>query len=257
MSHEEKLPSTQEKLTTIVSGFDEFNQEMVVGSRARKEKEEFKVTELKNAMTRLDSELIAEVKRRTEMNKATQIWFEQSLSTVNKQFHTTLDERHESSDRRMEDLSELITMLDQKRIKDRQDLLDEIERIATELKRMLMAFKTEFLQDQELRLLREEELVLQLANHEEEVAEKFKEQTDKRESLYQAVRVILEDNIKLRDKAEERFQTFFEREIHQLHNTLEREKQIREREDDAIVEALNRYTTKLQNSLTIINATDL
>ena len=257
MSHEEKLPSTQEKLTTIVSGFDEFNQEMVVGSRARKEKEEFKVTELKNAMTRLDSELIAEVKRRTEMNKATQIWFEQSLSTVNKQFHTTLDERHESSDRRMDDLSELITLLDQKRIKDRQDLLDEIERIATELKRMLMAFKTEFLQDQELRLLREEELVRQLANHEHEVAEKFKEQTDKRESLYQAVRVILEDNIKLRDKAEERFQTFFEREIHQLHNTLEREKQIREREDDAIVEALNRYTSKLQGSLTIINATDL
>ena len=61
----------------------------------------------------------------------------------------------------------------------------------------------------------------------------------------------------MRDKAEERFQTFFEKEIHQLHNTLGREKEVREREDDEIVEALNRYTIKLQTSLQIINSTEM
>ena len=167
------------------------------------------------------------------------------------------------------------------------------------------------------------------------------------------VRAILESNIKLRDKAEERFQSFFEREIHQLHNSVRTETevritylflriiyhlqffivysvivtifllyfycavftilfftifktschnilylclhiiffllclhtinyqsiiyssfifflilfnrtyvlqfslQIREREDDEIVEALNRYTIKLQNSLQIINSTEM
>ena len=257
MSHNDAQPPTEAKLQTIVSGFDEFREDMLVGARTRREKEEFKVKELKSAITRLDSELVAEIKRRTEMNKSTQIWFEQSLSTVNKQFHTTLDERTEASDKRLENLSDKITELDEKRIKDRQDILDEVKRTEIELKGMLAAFKAEFVKDQELRLSREEELMRQLSEHEHEVDVKFAEQTDKRETLYQAVRVILEDQIKLRDKAEERFQTFFEREIYQIHNSLQTETIVREREDDEIVEALNRYTIKLQTSLQIINATDM
>ena len=71
------------------------------------------------------------------------------------------------------------------------------------------------------------------------------------------MRSILEDNIKLRDKAEERFQSFFEREIHRLHNDVRKESEVREREDDEIIEALNRYTLKLQNSLKVVNSTDM
>ncbi len=67
----------------------------------------------------------------------------------------------------------------------------------------------------------------------------------------------MEENIKLRDKAEERFQTFFECEIHQLHNDMRIETEVRQREDDEIVEALNRYTVKLQSSLKIINSTNM
>jgi heptaprenylglyceryl phosphate synthase len=33
--------------------------------------------------------------------------------------------------------------------------------------------------------------------------------------------------MKLRDKAEERFQSFFEREIHQLHNSVRNEAEVR------------------------------
>jgi hypothetical protein len=40
------------------------------------------------------------------------------------------------------------------------------------------------------------------------------------------VRAILESNIKLRDKAEERFQTFYEKEVHQLHNNLRGEREV-------------------------------
>ena len=257
MSHKEEQPSTEQKLTTIVESFDEFNLDMRTMTRVRKEKEEFKIRELKNAITRLDGELVAEVKRRTEMNRATQMWFEQSLATVNKQFHTTLDERTEGSERRLDNLSDMITALDQKRIRDRKNILDEVERTKIELLQMLAAFKAEFVKDQKLRVLREEELQRQLIVHEKEVDGKFVEQTDKREALYLAVRKILEDQIKLRDKAEERFQAFFERELVQLHNMLRVEKELREREDDEIVDALNKYTIKLQTSLNIINATNL
>ena len=94
-----KVPSTKEKLATIVSGFDEFDSEMKIGTRVgssfdtfffnlqlkfrfenftvahqlRREKDEFKIAELKNEMKRLDEDLVAEIKRRTEMNKSTQM----------------------------------------------------------------------------------------------------------------------------------------------------------------------------------------
>jgi hypothetical protein len=68
---------------------------------------------------------------------------------------------------------------------------------------------------------------------------------------------VLEDNIKLRDKSETRFQEFFERELNKLRNDFRAESEVREREDDEIIEALNRYTIKLQNSLKVVNSTDM
>ena len=97
----------------------------------------------------------------------------------------------------------------------------------------------------------------QLTDHEQEVADKFEKQIESRESRYNAVRAVLEDNIKLRNKAETKFQAFFEREINNLRNDFRNEAEAREREDDEIIEALNRYTLKLQTSLKVVNSTDM
>lgn len=132
------------------------------------------------------------------------------------------------------------------------------------LRRLYLFFLTplpvaiqEFEHDRKLRILREEKIKAQLFEHEHEVAEKFEHQLQMREARYAAVRKVLEENVKLRDKSEERFQQFFEKEIHKLHNDVSLESDVREREDDEIVEALNRYTVKLQSSLKIINSTDM
>ena len=47
-----------------------------------------------------------------------------------------------------------------------------------------------------------------------------------REERYGAVRAVLEDNVKLRDRAESRFQSFFEQNIHRLHNDLRVEAEV-------------------------------
>ena len=94
---EKNLPTTKQKLAAIVNGFDDFDSEMKIGTRVRhdrnsacvgnlltarfhpiwwqqrREIDEFKIADLKNTMTRLDTELIIEIKRRTEMNKSTQM----------------------------------------------------------------------------------------------------------------------------------------------------------------------------------------
>jgi hypothetical protein len=42
-----------------------------------------------------------------------------------------------------------------------------------------------------------------------------------------------------------------------LKNDYRSEAEAREREDDEIIEALNRYTLKLQSSLKIVNSTEM
>jgi len=250
-------PSTKERLATIVQGFDTFDSEMKVGTRQRREKDEFKIAELKAEMKRLDGDLVAEIKRRTEMNKSTQMWFEGQLSELNRSFHATLEERTVQTTQRLEVLEENITALDVRFEKEKAMILQEIDDRGRELARLLNEFKDEFERERVLRLEREEKLIKQLTDQEYVTNERFENQIQTRETRYAAIRVILEDNIKLRDKAEERFQSFFEREIHKLHNDVRAEVEVRLREDDEIVEALNRYTMKLQTSLKIINATDM
>ena len=250
-------PSTKERLATIVQGFDTFDSEMKVGTRQRREKDEFKIAELKAEMKRLDGDLVAEIKRRTEMNKSTQMWFEGQLSELNRSFHATLEERTVKTTLRLEVLEENITALDVRFEKEKAMILQEIDDRGRELARLLNEFKDEFERERVLRLEREEKLIKQLTDQEYVTNERFENQIQTRETRYAAIRVILEDNIKLRDKAEERFQSFFEREIHKLHNDVRAEVEVRLREDDEIVEALNRYTMKLQTSLKIINATDM
>ena len=80
---EEKVgPSTKDKLASIVDGFSNFDTEMKIGTRQRREKDEFRIAELKMEMKRLDAGLTAEIKKRTEMNKSTQTWIENELSKL-------------------------------------------------------------------------------------------------------------------------------------------------------------------------------
>lgn len=49
---------------------------------------------------------------------------------------------------------------------------------------------------------------------------------ESREARYSAVREILEDNIKLRDKTESRFQAFFDKELNRLKNDFRNESEV-------------------------------
>lgn len=252
-----QAPSTKDKLSTIVHGFDEFDLEMKRGTRQRREKDEFKITELNNEIKRLDSELTAEIKRRTEMNKSTQIWFEDELANVNKIFHATLESRKAETDRRLDELNERISNLNSYFEEQKASILKYIDDRGEELTQLLNKFKEEFDEDRRLRLEREEVIVKQLTDHEQEATAAFQNQIEAREARYSAIRATLDDNIKLRDKSEARFQAFFESEVSRLRNDYRTEAEVREREDDEIVEALNRYTLKLQTSLKVVNSTEM
>lgn len=157
----------------------------------------------------------------------------------------------------MDELNERITNLNSYFEEQKASILKYIDDRGEELTNLLNKFKEEFDEDRRLRLEREEVIVKQLTDHEQEASASFQRQIEAREARYSAIRSTLDDNIKLRDKSEARFQAFFEKEVSRLRNDYRTEAEEREREDDEIVEALNRYTLKLQTSLKVVNSTDM
>ena len=216
MSEARGGPSTKERLSSIVSGFDDFNNEMKIGTRLRREKDEYRIDELKTEMKRLDADMITEIKRRTEMNKSTQIWFEQQMSTLHKGIHETLEERHATTNKRIDELDKRITDMDIKFEGEKTKILEEIDSRGRELAKLLNEFKQEFDIDREMRLQRESVIVKQLSDHEQLVSDNFEKQLVSREDKYNNVRKVLDDNIKLRDKTSEKFQSVVEQEIHKV-----------------------------------------
>eukprot|EP01031_Cornospumella_fuschlensis_P041753 gene41753-50959_t len=199
-SNSSRGPSTKDKLSSIVQGFDDFDTEMKRGTRLRREKDEFRITELKNHMHKLEQELQMEVKRRTEMNKSTQLWFEDQLEKLNKDFHTLLAKRKEDTDQKIEALNQRITNVQAYFEEQKAAVLKYVDDRGEELTKLLNQFKAEFDEDRRLRLEREEVIVKQLTDHEQEVAEKFQQQIESRENRYNTIKNILEENIKIRDK---------------------------------------------------------
>lgn len=130
----------------------------------RREKDEFRITELKNEMTRLDGELTVEIKRRTEMNKSTQIvrsiihyyhhvqithnnfyrpmqWFEDQLTNLNKDFQETITARKAATDIRLDQLHQRITDLNTYFEEQKAAILKYVDDRGEELTRLLNKFK--------------------------------------------------------------------------------------------------------------------
>merc|ERR1712091_381192 len=57
-----------------MSSFDAFDTDMKVGTRQRREKDEFKVYQMKQQMAQLERQLNSEIKRRSEMHKSMRTW---------------------------------------------------------------------------------------------------------------------------------------------------------------------------------------
>jgi hypothetical protein len=127
-------------------------------------------------MSRMDTDLTAEIKRRMEMNKSTQIWMEDLLADLNGQFHDALRERKDDTYLRLEKVKGRITNMDSYFEEQKSTILNYIDYTGEQLAKLLYKFKAEFDEDRTQRLDREAVIVKQLTDHEQEVNERFEDQ---------------------------------------------------------------------------------
>ena len=247
--------STKGKLDELMANFDTFEAVMKDGTRQRREMDENRLMELKHQMVALEKMLVAEIKRRAEINKSLQAWCSEQLTELDTRLTSQIHVRMDALQDNIDLLGLRVDDLEKDFAYEKERIPREIEERGRELTRRLTEFQELFNEEKQRRLVRESEIVKRLANHENEVDEEFAAERHEREQRYQELRDRLEERTVSRRAADGRFQEFVAEELAKIKNDIVIESVQREKEDDDIVETLTRYTEKLQSSLRIINST--
>ncbi|KAG7385932.1 hypothetical protein PHYPSEUDO_000894 [Phytophthora pseudosyringae] len=250
------MTATRSKLEKLMSGFTTFDDVMRIGTRQRREKDEYRLAEMRQEMSRLEHKLEAEIKKRIEMNKSLQNYCDEQVAQMTTAFETLLSDRARQVDVRLVHLTQEINDLQALVAKEKRDIPLMIENKTNDLTQKLIAFMSSFEDERQRRTNQEAMILKRLSDHEHATAESFERERHDRELKYSELKNALDTYSSTRIRGDERFHAFAQEEIAKFQNALVAEAQAREREDDEIVEALNRYTAKLQDSLKVITSPD-
>ncbi|KAL3660906.1 hypothetical protein V7S43_013923 [Phytophthora oleae] len=255
------MTATRSKLEKLMNGFTTFDDVMRIGTRQRREKDEYRLAEMRQEMSRLEHKLEAEIKKRIEMNKSLQNYCDEQVAHMTTAFENLLSDRAKQVDDRLTRLTQEINDLQTLVEKEKRDIPLMIENKTNELTLKLVSFMDAFEEERQRRTNQEATILKRLSDHEHATAESFEQERHDRELKYSQLKNALDTYSSTRIRGDERFHTFAQEEIAKIQNALVAEAQARnllarEREDDDIVEALNRYTAKLQDSLKVITSPD-
>jgi len=248
---------TKQKLASIIDGFSHLDLEVKMGTQQRREKDESRLQELRASVIKIDKALSAEIKRGLERNKALEKWAEEQLAATASSFAARLEERTQEAQERLGVLRNRVDSLEDFFAREKDQALGMVEERGAALTQSLAELQEGVDGERRDRLEREGRLLRNLGEHEQEVALRFEQERTSREAKLGELKQNLEEFVRARKKVDDRFQAFVSEELGALKGGLAREAAARAREDDEIVEALGRYTSKLQYSLKIVNAAAL
>lgn len=107
--------------------FKSFDIDMKVGTRQRRENDEFKIFKMKQQLAGLESNLHAEVKYRQEMNKSVQNWMSDEVNALTAHCDDLRDDQQLRIQRRIDKVANRITDMEQRFAKDMAEIPVQIE----------------------------------------------------------------------------------------------------------------------------------
>ncbi|CDJ67513.1 SF-assemblin, putative [Eimeria necatrix] len=179
--------------------------------------------------------------------------FESQLLQVQEKLSQVFVDKFEQLQCGVDALNERISLVEKEflieRDKQNRDSEDKHSQINADLAALQHAFET----DKSSRQERELQLAKRLGDLEYRTEGKFEAEKNAREQKIEQLREELEEAKRIRERGEEKFQTFILEEVAALKNGLILESQAREGADDDIVQAVNHYTTALQDALRLVS----
>lgn len=239
------------KLSSII-GDSSFEAKLKEKTQKRKEKDEECLAELQASMTAMDNALTQEIKRRIEMQKVMEDKTEEAILQMEMRLNGILEDRLKCFGKRLDMLEEKVEELNTRLIEEGDRIPKDLELKGKEVKDLLEKFQSEFATEKNERLTREARIMRQLNGLAQDMSEKWKIETAERNEVVNELNSKVDKIEASRQDSDDEFERLISTEIQALKDELHRESQERRVEDDEIVEALNRYTENLRNSLAML-----
>lgn len=241
-------------VTSDVIGDGSFESLMKERAKLRKEKDEHSIAELRVSLTNTERSLSREIKRRIESQGYIEKLCEEKVVAMEERLHTIMDQHVQGIQERLQNLDTKVNDLNVRLEEEKAAIPADITKRSKEIKDMLQNFIDEFSVERRDRLNREGRIMKQLTDHAELLSTQWNDERQSREESVSKLMEKLNENDRNRAEADENFANLVDQEVQKLREEIEKEGKERSAEDDEIVEALNRYTEHLQNSLSVISS---
>mmetsp|Transcript_10850 Transcript_10850/g.15295 ORF Transcript_10850/g.15295 Transcript_10850/m.15295 type:complete len:275 (-) Transcript_10850:218-1042(-) len=257
-SYDPTTPSSVKKDSKLsaVIGDGSFETVMRERTKLRKEKDEHSIAELRVAMTSMDRTLAHEIRRRIESTSNVDSVCSTKISEMEERLNSIIESRFGSMVDRLKTLGKKIDELNKRLDEESANIPSDIEQRGKDLKDMVTRFQGDFSAERRDRLNREGRIMRQLADHAGMLGDLWNKEKNERENAVSVLHSKIDSNVRSRADADADFKALVERELASLKEDMARETRERKVEDDEIVEALNRYTRKLQSSLSVISSVE-
>lgn len=240
----------------VLGSMDSFEAALRNGTRARREREETRVSDLRASIRDVEARVGEEAERHAEAARALQAWAETQVSSVRARLEEQLAARHADTLARVAALNARVDALEAKFERDRAATVELVERRNSELVSALEAFRQAFEAERKARLEREAALLVRLGTAEHEALAQWEAERAEREQVYMAAKARLEEAIEARERGDSKFQQAMVSELAALRAGLGAEAEARAAEDDHLAASLAAYVQKLQASLALVNSED-
>lgn len=243
-------------VASALASLDTFEVALKNGTRARREKEEGRVAELRLSMRDIETRLTEEADRHTESIRALQSWAESHAAGVRERLEAQVSSCHADAVSRVSALNARVDALELKFEADKVATLAEVNRRNQELCAALAAFAADFKADKFARESRQLALLQKIGAAELEARAAWDDERAAREQVYMGAKRRLEDAIVAREKGDGKFQSAVVAELSAVKSSIAAEAAARAMEDDHLNAALAAYVAKLQASLALVNSED-
>jgi len=256
------------KVSATILGDGSFEAKLKERSKQKKDKEDLSIAELRVCMADMERSLALETQRRSDTTSSLQQLCSDKVSSMEQRLNEMIDNRISSILDRIQRLESKVTELNVRLEEERTRIPADIERMGQEIQTALRSLQEDFVLERKDRLQRESRLIKQVSDHADYVHNRWNQERNEREiSIQQVLKLVQEEHAQFPTQNDNSSDIIVSShstsslkdsylDLQNLWSEVERERQERKAEDEEIIQALYRYTEKLEKSLSIMSGED-
>ncbi|KAF4745785.1 hypothetical protein FOZ63_007701 [Perkinsus olseni] len=228
-----KVSSQLAVLREKITGIERQTEQEV---RHRRDSEEARLGSIREGLGKIEKTLNSEIKHRVDANKAMKGIFETQITAAQERMDSFFTERLDQLKSTIEAIGERVAAVERDFSTERERYIRDIEEKNSSVARDVSALHNAMENDRVSRQERETSVAKRLADLEYRTEGKLEQERVSRETKLTELRETVMECKRLREKGDEKFQTFILDEVATLKNNLVLEAQQREQCDDDIVQ---------------------